>query len=108
MRHSKIFRYLNAVLIGLCVAGMLRADIVIQNQNQFDDWYSDARHTIQDAAGKAGLRPGQRFSMSLQVCIANEVANIIFIVTGGEDGVVFVDKISNTPTGEECDPSTDL
>jgi YVTN family beta-propeller protein len=101
-------RYLNAFLIGLCVAGMLRADVVIQNQNQFDDWYSDAKHTIQDAARKGGIKPGQRFSMSLQVCIDKEVANIIFIVTGGQGSSVYVDKVENTPTGEDCDPSTDL
>src|SRR5579871_1593863 len=109
MRHGKLIRHMGAFLIGLCVAGMLRADnVVIQNQDQFDDWNTDARHTIQDAAKKAGIKPGERFSMSLQVCIDKEVANIIFLVTGSEGGGAYVDKVSNTPTGDECDPSTDL
>jgi len=109
MRHSKMIRYLNAFLIGLCVAAaMLRADIVIQNQDQYDDWQNDAKKVIRDAARKAGIKPGQRFTMSLQVCIDKEVANIIFAVTGGQSSGVYVDKLEIAHTGEDCDPSTDL
>jgi YVTN family beta-propeller protein len=109
IRHFKMTRYSMAFLMGLFVAGMLQAtNVVIQNQNQFDNWQSDANHVIQDAAKKNGIKPGERFSMSLQVCIDNEVANIIFFVTGGQGGTVYVDKVENTPTGEECNPSTDL
>ena len=92
----------------LTVILTVRADTVIMNQNQFDDWQGDAKHTIVDAARKAGIKPGERFTMSLQVCISNEVANIAFIVTGGQGSAVYVDVINNTPTGEECTPSTDL
>lgn len=92
----------------LMVVSTIRADLVIMNQNQYDDWQGDAKHVIRDAARKAGIKPGQRFSMSLQVCIDNEVANIIFFVTGGQGSTVYVDKVENAPSGDECNPSTDL
>src|ERR1700689_1440498 len=98
-----MIRTLAKCLIAILTLSSVEAsNTVIQNTNQFDNWGKEAENALDQAAENDPIRPGERFTWSLDVCIFNEVANVSFEVFGGENGSAYTQKLDITPTGEDC------
>ena len=80
----------------------------IQTQDQFDNWVMQAEQDLQDGARKGNIKAGDDTTTSIEVCIDNELADIVFEIIGTGNGNSRAVKTQTYPTGTSCPPSTDL